>query len=249
MSNHRLPERGEWADIDSSQASGEAADGASENPAPGPSAQPTGNDAVPDGTRVNGQDIKLTPGLRGLIDKIRTGQCILFLGAGVHAAPASNPTQYPEEERPLLGGGLAEALATESAFRPALPRRFRFLRVSLHIDTEKYLGRAKLVDYLKGHLYAGRKPSKALRMLSALPFRIIALTPPTTTHCWRRRCVSEKKIQRSPSTSGAGAHRPRMPELNRARKNRLSSKCTVIWVLRPRLSSPMRTTFGSLNSG
>ena len=72
------------------------------------------------------------------------------------------------------------------------------------------------------------------------------LTPPTTTHCWRRRCVSEKKIQRSPSTSGAGAHRPRMPELNQARKNRLSSKCTVIWVLRPRLSSPMRTTFGSL---
>jgi hypothetical protein len=178
MSNHRLPEGRELTDMDSSRTPADAAGSAPENPAPGPSAQPTGNDAVPDGPRANGHEIELTVGQRDLVEKIRAGQCILFLGAGVHAAPDDDPAQYPQEERPLLGGGLAEALAGVSEFAKLCPKEAPsdLQRVSLHIDTEKELGRAKLVEYLKGYLRTGKKPSKALRILSVLPFKIIVTT-------------------------------------------------------------------------
>jgi hypothetical protein len=178
MSNHRLPEGRELAEMHSSQTRVDGADLAAENPAPDPGSRPSDADAVAEGTRANGHDIDLTPGQRDLVERIRAGECILFLGAGVHAPPADDPSQYPEQERPLLGRGLAEALAGQSEFskRYSDDSPSDLQRVSLHIDTEKELGRAKLVDYLKRHLRIGKKPSKALRMLSALPFRIIVTT-------------------------------------------------------------------------
>jgi len=55
--------------------------------------------------------------LKHLADQIRRGECILFFGAGVHAAPPENCSwKYPRDIRPLLGGDLAERLAAECGF-------------------------------------------------------------------------------------------------------------------------------------
>jgi hypothetical protein len=105
--------------------------------------------------------------------------CVLFLGAGVHAPPPPDSGyEYPESERPLLGGDLARKLADECDFRTKFPNESPcdLQRVSLDYETENWLGRKKLVDQLETHLQTGRKPSPALRMLAALPFKIIVTT-------------------------------------------------------------------------
>jgi SIR2-like domain len=106
-------------------------------------------------------------------------ECILFLGAGVHAAPpAGSPYKYPEAERPLLGGDLAELLAKECGFCTNCPDESPrdLQRVSLCFETERLLNRKLLVDRLEACLQTGKKPSPALRMLAALPFKIIVTT-------------------------------------------------------------------------
>ena len=105
--------------------------------------------------------------------------CVLFLGAGVHAPPpADGGFTYPEEERPLLGGDLAERLAEECDFKTKFPDESPrdLQRVALDYETEDGLGRKKLVDRLDTYLQVGKKPSPALRMLAALPFKIIVTT-------------------------------------------------------------------------
>jgi hypothetical protein len=48
-------------------------------------------------------EIEMTPSLEKLVDDIKNGECILFLGAGAHAPPPPDSLyQYPAEQRPLL---------------------------------------------------------------------------------------------------------------------------------------------------
>lgn len=118
------------------------------------------------------------------LDAVRSGKCILFLGAGVHAAPpdppAGQPAQYtyPVAERPCMGRELARRLAEESEFAAEFPGESLddLQRVSLHMETRDGNIRKNLIDALIGHLVKGRKPSAALRMLAALPFRAIITT-------------------------------------------------------------------------
>jgi SIR2-like protein len=124
-----------------------------------------------------------TQTLNRLVENVRRGECILFLGAGVHAPPSQgSPHTYPEEHRPPLGGDLADRLAEESGFKRAIKEEEEFRaesprdlqRVSLYIHTR--LGRKELVDYLVKYLRDGKQPSPALRMLAGLPFKIIVTT-------------------------------------------------------------------------
>ncbi|MCP4407737.1 MAG: hypothetical protein GY807_08250 [Gammaproteobacteria bacterium] len=112
------------------------------------------------------------------MERIRAGECILFLGAGVHAPPGDDPTAYPEDQRPLLGGALAEKLAQRTGFRETYPHESPtdLQRVSLAIDTQDDLGRDELVNLLQEYLGAGKQPSRMLHMLARLPFRIFVTT-------------------------------------------------------------------------
>jgi hypothetical protein len=117
--------------------------------------------------------------LEDLVNRVRTGNCILFLGPGVHAPPPEgSPYKYPEAQRPLMGGALAQMLAKECYFEKALPKdpTWDLQRVSLCYETTQGLGRKSLVDALARYLDAGKEPSPMLRMLAALPFKIILTT-------------------------------------------------------------------------
>ena len=117
-----------------------------------------------------------------LVDAVKSGECVLFLGSGVNAPPRDRPESYPESHRPPVGGDLAEQLAGQFGFEKVMtgesPRNL--MRVSMFVDTEPTLGRKVLIDQLtellRGSGANRRRPSDALHALAALPFRIIVTT-------------------------------------------------------------------------
>jgi len=128
---------------------------------------------------VKADEIHATRVFEELVAQIQKGECILFLGAGVHAPPADTSKYvYSEEHRPLLAHGLTEKLADVcqcKKFCPKMPCS-DLERISLCLETTPELGRKRLVDCLAEHLDTGKKPSPILKMLVQLPFRIIVTT-------------------------------------------------------------------------
>lgn len=112
-----------------------------------------------------------------LLNKVSEGECILFIGAGVHSSPPKNSKyKYPQEFRPLLGRDLAEIMAADCDFEKNFPKESLDLkRVSLCYEI-KGPGRSELVDFLDRHVQKDKKPSPALEMLADLPFKIIITT-------------------------------------------------------------------------
>ncbi len=124
-------------------------------------------------------EIEFTKAVKQLVKHVKKEECILFLGAGVHAPPPDGSRYvYPEEQRPPLGGDLAKRLAAECDFEQKFPDESPrdLQRVSLCFEKTAGLGRSSLVDFLDTHLKVGKKPSPILKMLAALPFRIIVTT-------------------------------------------------------------------------
>ena len=114
-----------------------------------------------------------------LADNIKKGECILFLGAGVHAAPPENSSfTYPAEHQPFLGRELVQKMALECRFIERFPKEspIDLQRVSLCFETTPGLGRKALVDFLDTHLRVGKKPSPTVEMLAKLPFKIVVTT-------------------------------------------------------------------------
>ncbi len=110
-------------------------------------------------------------------EAVARGECILFLGAGVHCAPPEgSPYSYPPEHRPPLGGQLSLALSAESDFaKEYLEEDERNLtRVSLHY--ERKFKRRKLVERVEQLVDENRRPSAAVLALASLPFPIIVTT-------------------------------------------------------------------------
>ncbi|HYI09893.1 MAG TPA: SIR2 family protein [Thermoanaerobaculia bacterium] len=110
---------------------------------------------------------------------ISTGKCILFLGAGVHAAPpAGSRWTYDDSERPLRGGELAEYLANASDYMIQYPdEKPRNLgRISLYCEIHERYGRRWLVDEIRQKVHEGKRPSPVLRALAELGFPFIATT-------------------------------------------------------------------------
>jgi SIR2-like domain len=118
-----------------------------------------------------------------LVSPLKKGECILFLGSGVHAPPDNLPYTYPVEQRlPHRGADLAERLAEGYRFIEKFPEEESssgdLQRVSMFIESDRFFGRKYLIDELEKHLRDNnkKKPSPALKMLAALPFKIIVTT-------------------------------------------------------------------------
>jgi len=79
-------------------------------------------------------------GIDQIAASVRSGQVVLFLGAGVHASkPAlpGKPAPPPDPRRPLFAGALAEALARETRWTerfPNKPPKDHFQRVALYYE-------------------------------------------------------------------------------------------------------------------
>jgi hypothetical protein len=117
--------------------------------------------------------------LKNLIEQVKKGECILFFGAGVHAPPPDDSKyKYAPEAKPLLGRELVEIMARECDFKKNFPDEsvLDLQRVSLCYEITKGLGRSKLVDFLSKNVQEDKKPSPALQMLAALPFKIVITT-------------------------------------------------------------------------
>jgi hypothetical protein len=132
---------------------------------------------------------------RKLVDHVRTGRCILFLGAGVHYAPPANSRfSYPAEQRPPLGCELAKELAAECDFRQVCPhdQPTNLQRVSLCY--EKEVSRGELVEKIRTSVEGRAQPSAAVRALAELPFPLIVTTNYDTLFEGAQRAAGKKPV-------------------------------------------------------
>jgi hypothetical protein len=112
-----------------------------------------------------------------IAEVVAKGECILFLGAGVHhPPPADSPYVYPEAQRPPHGAALSEALARNCNFAKRLPNESpkNLQRVSLCYEIEH--SRKRLVDEVKSAVQIGKKPSSVLRALAEMDFPLVVTT-------------------------------------------------------------------------
>jgi hypothetical protein len=108
---------------------------------------------------------------------VQKGQCILFLGAGVHAPPpAGSRFAYPKEQRPPLGSELSKQLAADCSLAERLPNEDpqNLQRVALFYEIER--SRAQLVDEIRNTVQVGKRPSPMLRALAELDFPLVITT-------------------------------------------------------------------------
>jgi hypothetical protein len=112
-----------------------------------------------------------------IADKVSKGECILFLGAGVHyPPPEKSPYVYPERERPPLGRVFSEHLAVRSGFSEEFPNESanNLQRVSLYYETK--FSRHELVEEVNKAVHLDKRPSPVLRGLALLSFPLVITT-------------------------------------------------------------------------
>lgn len=113
-----------------------------------------------------------------IAEQVGKGECILFLGAGIHSPPPPDKPQYsyPENERPPLGRKLSERLAKECDFKIKFPKEDsgNLQRVSLCYELEN--SRQRLVDRIRNFVHDDKKPSPALCALAKMNFPLIITT-------------------------------------------------------------------------
>lgn len=115
--------------------------------------------------------------IQRIVEAIHKKQCILFLGAGVHAPPPDgSPHQYPEAERPPLGGALSRKLAEASGYSDQFPGKdtSHLQRVAWYYEHSR--GRSDLVAAVRKEVDEGRKPSPLLGLLAKLDFPLVVTT-------------------------------------------------------------------------
>jgi hypothetical protein len=115
--------------------------------------------------------------MKDIAARVSKGECILFLGAGIHSPPPEDsPYRYPENERPPMGGAFSERLAENCGFVHAFPKEDprNLQRVSLYYEIGK--SRYQLVEEIKDAVQAGKKPSPLLRGLAGLDFPLVITT-------------------------------------------------------------------------
>ncbi|MEA2188466.1 MAG: hypothetical protein QOK16_3477 [Solirubrobacteraceae bacterium] len=108
---------------------------------------------------------------------IRAEKCILFLGAGVHAAPPEGSAyRYPPEQRPPVGAALSRGLAAECDFARRFPGEDpgNLQRVALAYEIDS--SRRQLVDAITTAVDEGTAPSPMLSALAQLDFPLVITT-------------------------------------------------------------------------
>ncbi|HEV2840440.1 MAG TPA: SIR2 family protein [Chthoniobacterales bacterium] len=119
--------------------------------------------------------------IAAIAESVAKGQCILFLGAGVHYGPPADAdprylAAYPEDRRPPLGGALSEKLAGESEFLKRFPGADSrdLKRVGWHY--EDTLSRNRLMKRIKEEVSGNKIASPVVRALAALDFPLVMTT-------------------------------------------------------------------------
>jgi len=115
--------------------------------------------------------------LNEIATAVQNEQCVLFLGAGVHApAPPGSPFQYDLPDRPLIGSELSLYLAKRSDFLERRPDEDpkNLPRVAMDFDLTK--SRGLLIDTVRAAVQTGKQPSPILRALARLPFPLVLTT-------------------------------------------------------------------------
>jgi hypothetical protein len=110
-------------------------------------------------------------------DAVRAQQCILFLGAGVHARPPEGSAfSYPLELRPPSGRALSRELAAACDFNGRFPDEDpgNLQRVALAYEIDSSRGR--LVDAITSAVDTAKEPSPMLRALARLDFPLVITT-------------------------------------------------------------------------
>ena len=110
-------------------------------------------------------------------ESVRSEECVLFLGAGVHGGPpGDSPFTYPLPLRPPIGASLSRSLADECRFADRFPRESpdNLQRVALAYELE--FSRKRLVDAIARAVDIDREPSPMLHALARLDFPIVITT-------------------------------------------------------------------------
>jgi hypothetical protein len=110
-------------------------------------------------------------------ESVRRQQCILFLGAGVHAPPPNGSAfEYPEEHRPPIGKALSRKLAQISGFAEKFPLEDAddLQRVALAFEVD--CSRQELVEAVRTEVHQGKQPSPIVTALAELDFPLIITT-------------------------------------------------------------------------
>jgi hypothetical protein len=110
-------------------------------------------------------------------DAVRSGECTLFLGAGVHSLPPDgSPFSYPAADAPPRGAEQARTLAAGCGVDPAILGDLTDLRrISLYYERVAH-DRGKLIRAVLKEVQENRKPSPMLRALAELPFSYVITT-------------------------------------------------------------------------
>ena len=108
---------------------------------------------------------------------VRDQKSILFLGAGVHAAPPDgSPFDYPVDQRPPIGSALSRELARSCELAQRYPDEDlgNLQRVALFYEIER--SRHQLVEVVRDAVQVNKRPSPMLRALAELDFPLVITT-------------------------------------------------------------------------
>lgn len=112
-----------------------------------------------------------------IADAVRNRQCILFLGAAVHAPPPEGSSfVYPDALRPPFASDLSKSLAEGCRLAEHFPDEDPedLQRVALFYESDQTRG--KLVEAIRQAVHVGKKPSPVLRALAELDFPRVITT-------------------------------------------------------------------------
>ena len=137
---------------------------------------------MPDPSSVKANDPEPLVVPQQIVNSVKSGRCILFLGA-MASAPSPPGCNYVYDKCPPGGGQLSQRLAKEFGYKEE--DKTNLQRVALYGEFGPGGSRNRLVEAVireiarpEGPLPPNFRmsPSPALRMLAALPFRIIITT-------------------------------------------------------------------------
>ena len=115
--------------------------------------------------------------LSDILGKVQSRECVLFLGAAIHAAPPDGrDDQWPADCRPPMGSELSLRLAKKSDFLQRHPGEDprNLARVSLDYEIEKQ--RQGLIETVRKEVQTGKRGSPLLRQLADFNFPVIVTT-------------------------------------------------------------------------
>jgi hypothetical protein len=112
-----------------------------------------------------------------VVDAVRNGRCILFLGSGVHwPPPDESDFVYPDAARPLSAGALRDQLAERSRWDEAYDNtpRWDLPRMAQYYDMTRTRGH--LAQEVQSAVDEDKNPSPVVDALAQLNFPVVVTT-------------------------------------------------------------------------